>query len=468
MNRSRCAKIVATLGPSSSTFEQIENLFKIGVDVFRLNFSHGKHEDHRERYDIIRAIGKKYNHPIAVLLDLQGPKLRVGTFENGKVQLKSGQVFLLDQDPTPGNQSRVCLPHPEIFDALKPGSNLLLDDGKLKFIVKSVKKNLIEAEVLIGGELSNRKGVNVPDVILPLSAITQKDKEDLEFGLHLGVDWVALSFVQKPEDIIEARSYIQDKAFLIAKIEKPKAIEALDEIVKLSDGVMVARGDLGVEMLPEDVPIIQRQIVDTCLRFGKPVVVATQMLESMISNPTPTRAETSDVASAIYMGADAVMLSAESASGQYPNEAVDIMDRIIKRVESSIDHDTDVVVLHNRQTISDTISSAVNLMTKTIPVKSIFVFTATGSSAMKIANERPNAPIFALTPNDTTAHRLNLVWGVKASVSHEIYSFTQMVETAKRLAAEENLAQKGENILVVAGVPFGSPGGSNIIHVIEI
>jgi pyruvate kinase len=318
MRRQRKAKIIATLGPASSDYEQIKALFIAGADVFRLNFSHGEHESHAENYKIIRRIEQEFKRPIGILLDLQGPKLRIGTFSNTKISLKPGQTFLLDLDSTPGNNHRVCMPHPEIFQVLKENVDLLLDDGKVRLKITKSGPDFAETIVMSGTELSNRKGVNVPDVVLPIDALTKKDIIDLKFGLELGVDWVALSFVQQPNDLIMARELVGKKVKLIAKIEKPMAIQYLQEIVTLSDAVMVARGDLGVEMPAEDVPVMQRQIIRTCRSLGKPVIVATQMLDSMVHTPTPTRAEASDVATAVYDGVDAVMLSAESASGDYP------------------------------------------------------------------------------------------------------------------------------------------------------
>ena len=333
MHRHRKAKIVATLGPASSSPETIRTLFEVGADVFRFNFSHGTHEDHQARYDIVRALERETGRPIAVLADLQGPKLRVGTFAEGPIKLRAGESFRLDLDETPGDQHRVGMPHPEIFQALKPGVELLLDDGKVRLVVESCGPRSADTRVAVPGALSNRKGVSVVGAVLPVSALTDKDRRDLDFALGMGADWVALSFVQRPADMEEVRGLVGKRANVMAKLEKPSAIDCLDEIVALSDGIMVARGDLGVEMPPEKVPVIQRRILRACRKAGKPVIVATQMLESMITTPTPTRAEASDVATAIYDGADAVMLSAESASGQFPVEAVRIMDGIIQEVE---------------------------------------------------------------------------------------------------------------------------------------
>ncbi len=470
MRRSRNAKIVATLGPSSSSYEKIESLFHAGADVFRLNFSHGIFEEHQEKVRIIREIEQKAKRPISIMMDLQGPKLRVGTFEGGKVILKAGQTFGLDLTSAIGTSERASLPHPEIFAALKPGTDLLLDDGKLRLRVLSCRSDSAETEVVIGGELSNRKGVNVPGVMLPISALTNKDRQDLEFGLSLGVDWVALSFVQKPEDIQEARGLVQGRAKLIAKLEKPMAILHLEEIVKQTDAIMVARGDLGVEMMPEEVPSIQKKIIRTCRAYGKPVVVATQMLDSMVQAPTPTRAEASDVATAIYDGVDAVMLSAESASGQYPIEAVKMMDRIIRQTEqdSVYRQMLDDSRPEPLDTVADAITAAARQVAHTINVSVIVTFSETGSTTLRAARERPESSIVALTPNLSTARFLPLVWGVHAVLTEEVFSFSQMVETACKAAVAENFAKANEQIIVTAGVPFGASGGTNILRVAKV
>ncbi len=470
MRRLRNAKIVATLGPSSSTYEMIEALFRAGADVFRLNFSHGVFEDHQERVRIIRDIEHKIKRPISIMIDLQGPKLRVGTFDSGKVMLRAGQTFGFDLAAITGTSESVSLPHPEIFAALKPGTDLLLDDGKLRLRVTSCRPDSAETEVIVGGELSNRKGVNIPGVMLPISALTIKDKQDLEFGLGLGVDWVALSFVQKPEDIQEARALIEDRAKIIAKLEKPMAILHLDEIVKQADAIMVARGDLGVEMMPEEVPSIQKKIIRSCRAAGKPVVVATQMLDSMVLTPTPTRAEASDVATAIYDGVDAVMLSAESASGHYPIESVEMMDRIIRQTEQDTVYRQmlDGSRPEPLHTVADAITAAARQVAHTINVSVIVTFSETGSTTLRAARERPESPIVALTPNLSTVRFLPLVWGVHAVLTEEVFSFSQMVETARKAAVFEKFAKANDKIIVTAGVPFGASGGTNILRVAKI
>ncbi|SOD91109.1 pyruvate kinase [Caenispirillum bisanense] len=467
MRRYRNAKIIATLGPASSTAATIEALCLAGADVFRFNFSHGSHEDHRERYDIVRAIEQKLDRPIAILMDLQGPKLRVGKFADGKVLLKAGNKLRLDMDETPGTEARAPLLHPEVYSALTAGTELLLDDGKIRLRVESHGPDFAETAVLTGGMLSDRKGLNVPDVVLPISALTDKDRRDLQFGLDLGVDWVALSFVQRPEDVAEARKLIAGRAAVISKLEKPSAIDKLTEIIELSDAVMVARGDLGVESPPENVPILQKRIVQACRHVGKPVVVATQMLESMVQNPAPTRAEASDVATAIYDGADAVMLSAESAAGAYPIEAVSMMDKIIQRVEK--DDTYRMIMEASREapenTAADAISAAARQVALTLRAAAVVTFTSSGSTTLRAARERPLVPIVCLTADRRVARRLVLAWGTHNTVTTELTSFGEMVEKACRIALDQDIAKVGERLVITAGVPFGTPGTTNILRI---
>jgi pyruvate kinase len=467
MRRQRKAKIVATLGPASSTPEQISALFHAGADVFRLNFSHGAHEDHKARYDAIREVEEKADRPIGVLMDLQGPKLRVGTFAEGPVELKTGGKFRFDLDAAKGDATRAQLPHPEIFAAVKVGTNLLLDDGKLRLRVKKCGDDFAECEIVVGGKLSDRKGVNVPDVVLPLSPLTKKDRADLRYGLDLGVDWVAMSFVQRPEDVAELRKLIGGRAKVIAKLEKPSAIEHLEEIVDLSDAVMVARGDLGVEMLPEDVPAIQKQIIAAGRKSGKPVVVATQMLDSMVHSPAPTRAEASDVATAVYDGADAVMLSAESASGEYPVEAVAMMDRIIARVERDPAYRRILDAQHPdpQATGNDAISAAAAQVAHTLSVAAIVTYTTSGSTVLRVARERPEVPILTLTASMATARALSLAWGAHCVKTADVKRFSEMVDKACRIALQQQIAKVGERLVITAGVPFGTPGSTNILRV---
>ena len=470
MRRHRCAKIIATLGPASSSVSMIENLCLAGVDVFRLNFSHGSHEDHQERYTIIRNFEKKINRPIGILMDLQGPKLRIGAFQQQSVLLGVGQTFSLDQNPTSGDQNRVFLPHAEVFAALKENSDILLDDGKIRLRVKSITPTHIETQVITGGLLSDRKGFNIPDVALPISAMTPKDREDLTFGLKLGVDWIALSFVQCPNDVLEARELIGHQAGIISKLEKPLAIDHLEEIVQLSDAIMVARGDLGVEMPPEEVPSIQKRIIRCCRMAGKPVVVATQMLDSMVKSPTPTRAEASDVATAIYDGADAVMLSAESASGEYPLESVTIMDRIITHVEQDPFYRKmqEASLPEPESTRSDAITAAARQIAHTIQAAAIVTFTTTGATTLRAARERPESPILALTPDLKIARKLTLVWGVHSVKSEEVSRFSEAVKNACLMAEKEGFAQMNDFIVVTAGLPFHVAGSTNILQIASL
>jgi pyruvate kinase len=463
----RATRIVATLGPASSTPEMIIKLAQAGADVFRLNFSHGKHEEHGARFAAIRAAEKAVGRPLAIVADLQGPKLRLGQFAEGAVALTAGQKFRLDSDTTPGTAERVFLPHPEILASLKPGSTLLLDDGKVRLRVDDCSTTHANCTVIAGNKLSDRKGVNVPDAVSGLSALTEKDRKDLAYALEIGVDYIALSFVQRPEDVSEARKLIGNKAWLISKIEKPSAVQYLQQIIDLSDALMVARGDLGVEMLPEEVPAIQKQMVRLCRAAGKPVIVATQMLESMITAPTPTRAEASDVANAVYDGTDAVMLSAETAAGEYPLEAITIMDRICRKVESDPLYRSiiDAQMLPHERTAADAITSAAKDVAKTIGAAAIVTYTSSGSTALKASRERPDVPVLCLTSNENTMRRCSLAYGIRAAQLPELKSFAETVEHATRMAGELGIAKKGERIVITAGVPFGTSGSTNILRI---
>lgn len=467
LRRHRRTKIVATLGPASSSPEMIAALWQAGADVFRLNFSHGSHEDHAARLEAIRALEKRAGRQIAVLADLQGPKLRLGVFRGGKVQLQQGQAFRLDLSPVPGDTRRVQLPHPEIIHAARIGSTLLIDDGKVKLRVAKVRPDHLECEVVVAGPVSDRKGVNVPDVTLPIPALTEKDRRDLDFVLQRGVEIVALSFVQRPEDVAEARALIDGRAWVMSKLEKPSALEQLEEIVAQSDCVMVARGDLGVELPPENVPLVQKRVVKACRRAGKPVVVATQMLESMIAAPTPTRAEASDVATAVFDGADAVMLSAESAAGAYPREAVAMMDRIVARVEAdpTFREILEATRLPPERRSADAIVAAARQVAHTIGARAIATFTMSGSSALRMSRERPEAPILGLTPREETARRLCLAWGVYPIVTADAHSMSEAVAKSVRIAAQEGFASSGDEIVVIAGMPFGTSGTTNALRI---
>ncbi len=470
LRRHRRTKIIATLGPASSTLEMMAQLFLAGADVFRLNFSHGTHADHASRIEMIRALEKKYSRPIGILADVQGPKLRVGQFQSGRVQLQAGQSFTLDMNPAPGDTRRVCLPHPEIMEAASVGATLLLDDGKLRLrVVRKMADHLI-TEIMNGGVLSDRKGVNIPDVVLPIPALTKKDLSDLEFVLPLGIDYIGLSFVQRAEDVAQAKALADGRALVMTKLEKPQALDNLDEILALSDAVMVARGDLGVELPPEDVPLAQKRIIRAAQLRGLPVVVATQMLESMITAPAPTRAEASDVASAVFDGADAVMLSAESAAGQYPRESVNMMDRIITRVERDEDwrRGIDAKRPEPEKSSADAIAAAACQVAHTIGAKAIVALTASGSTALRVARDRPDCPVIGLTTSMTVARRMAAVWGVHASLTKEVHSMTEATANAVHMARLEGFAKKGDEIVVVAGVPFGQPGTTNALRVARV
>ncbi len=453
MRRLRNVKIVATLGPSSSDYDTIRALFEAGADVFRLNMSHGSHADHKERYDIIRKIEADTGRPIAVLADLQGPKLRVGEFVAGAAELEEGQQFRFDLDPAPGEGHRVCLPHHEIFDALEPGSRLFVNDGKIRMRVESCGPDFADCIVTTGGTISNRKGVNVPDVVLPVAALSDKDREDLEFACQIGADWLALSFVQRPEDVIEARSLAKGRAAILSKIEKPAAIKAFAAILAVSDGIMVARGDLGVELPVHSVPPIQKRLVRACRTAAKPVIVATQMLESMIESPMPTRAEVSDVATAIYEGADAVMLSAESAAGRYPIEAVTTMNNVAISVESDPTYREIIESSRKveRTTIADAIVSAAREIAETTDINAICCFTQSGTTVSLVARERPRVPIIALTPIVGALRRLCLTWGVHCVQTSTIDRFKGAVVSAARAAREHGFADETNHIVVTAG-----------------
>ncbi|CAH1648530.1 pyruvate kinase [Chelatococcus asaccharovorans] len=467
MRRIRRVKILATLGPASNDPAMIARLFEAGADIFRINMSHTAREDLPKRVADIRSVEEKFGRPVGVLVDLQGPKLRVGTFENGSELLKHGATFVLDSHDKPGNAKRVHLPHPEILAALEPGHTLLIDDGKIKLVVESVSKGKATTRVVVAGKISNRKGVSLPDTTIPVSAMTPKDQSDLEAAVNVGVDWIALSFVQRPEDIAEVRKVTRGRALVMAKIEKPQAVARLAEIIEASDGLMVARGDLGVEMPLEKVPGIQKLITRSARAQGKPVVIATQMLESMITTPVPTRAEVSDVATAVFEGADAVMLSAESASGDYPVEAVATMNRIAEEVESDPNYNT---IIHNQRTepeatAADAIANATRSIAETLGLKAIIAWTSSGATGLRISRERPATSVLALTPNIGTARRLAVAWGVHALVTEDARNLDDMTDRACRLAREEGFAENGQRVIVTAGIPFGRPGATNTLRI---
>jgi pyruvate kinase len=467
MRRSRKVKILATLGPASSDKEKIASLFEAGADVFRINMSHTDHDRLRRMVAIIREVESDFGRPISILVDLQGPKLRIGTFVDKSVSLTTGQTFVLDSDPTPGDAKRVYLPHPEIFAALEAGHHLLLDDGKVRLKVEKCSKNRATTIVEVGTVLSDRKGVNVPDSTIDFSALTPKDRSDLEAGLNAGADWIALSFIQRPDDLAEVRKIARGRAGVLAKIEKPQAVERLSAIIEYSDALMVARGDLGVEMPLEKVPGIQKQITRAARRAGKPVVVATQMLESMITAPVPTRAEVSDVATAVFEGADAIMLSAESAAGDYPVEAVATMDRIATEVERDPVYRN---IIHAQRhepeaTGADAISAAARQIAETLNLAAICCYTASGATAIRAARERPAIPIIALSPVIGTARRLALVWGLHCVFGEEPKNIDGIVDRACQVAVQEGFAKARERIILTAGVPLGTPGATNMLRI---
>ena len=473
--RGRKVKILATTGPATADAEVLRRLFLAGADAFRVNMRHGEHAMHAATIANIRALEAEFGKPIAILADLQGPKLRVGKFAEGRATVAHGATFTFDRNPEPGHASRVELPHPEILDVVEVGQRLLVNDGKMRFRITAVQDGTLVCRAEVGGVISDRKGVNVPDAEIPIPALTEKDRKDLAFALDQGVDWIGLSFVQRPDDLAEARRLMtgtdgKQRAALCAKIEKPMAVRRLDEIIELADGIMVARGDLGVELEPQEVPPLQKKIVNKARTAGKPVIVATQMLESMIENPAPTRAEVSDVANAVYDGADAVMLSAETAAGEWPEEAVTIMHRIAKQVEEDEAYIGRVRFLETpaEPTTADALSHACMTIADTVPISAITVFTGSGSTARRVARERPSVPMLVLTPSTRTARRMGLLWGAHAVVTKDIGSFEEMIAKGKRMVLRHGFGTAGSKLIALAGVPFGTPGSTNLLHVVTL
>tara|TARA_B100000427_G_C15519256_1_gene599564 strand:- start:134 stop:1555 length:1422 start_codon:yes stop_codon:yes gene_type:complete len=470
MRRNRKAKIIVTLGPTSSDSKSIRKLFASGADVFRLNFSHDIASAHTKRFKEIRSLEKKVKRPIGILMDLQGPKLRVGKFENGPIFLKNGKRFIFDLDPTPGNKYRCFLPHKEIYKKIKKGNRILVDDGKLTLIVTKKNSNYIETKVKFSGFISSNKGFNIPNVISHTGKLTKKDKEDLKLALKLGVDWIALSFVETAKDVLNFKKIIKGKASVLTKLEKPIALKNLNKIIEVSDAIMIARGDLGIETPLESLPSQQKRIINACRQAGKPVVVATQMLDSMVNYPTPTRAEASDVATAIYDGTDAVMLSAETAIGLYPNESVLMMNKIIEKVENdplylNINEASHVKA---ESTAEDAITESAKYVARIMSAKAVVTYTTSGSTALRAARERPDVPIMGISPNLNTARRLALVWGVHCIHTKDARSFKDMVLKAGRLAKKEKYAKKGERVVITAGVPFGESGATNVLRIASV
>jgi pyruvate kinase len=470
MHRNRRAKIVATVGPASSTPAMLKELFLAGVDTFRLNFSHGTQDDHAKVHAAIRALEIEVGRPIAILQDLQGPKIRVGTIRDGKIAVAAGEKVRFVRSGSDGDSMAIPLPHDEIFAAVAPNQDLLIDDGRVRARISGIGDDHIDATVVTGGTIANRKGVNLPGTVLNLSPLTPKDRADLEFGLRLGVDWVAMSFVQKPGDLIEARGLIGDRAGLMSKIEKPSALAHIDDIIHLSDAIMVARGDLGVEIPHEEVPGRQKELVRACRLAAKPVIVATQMLDSMVAAPTPTRAEASDVATAVYDGADAVMLSAESASGQYPREAVAMMDRIISSTERHKLYHSLIAAGSEIEEDSPphAVAAAAAGLAESIGAVAIVGFTSSGTTVARISRKRPALPILAITPELQVARRMALMWGAHSVHSEDIHSYEEMVNIAEATVRTEGFGRSGELAVVVAGIPFGQSGSTNNLRVIRI
>lgn len=470
IRRYRQTKIVATLGPASGEPEMMRQLFKAGVDVFRLNFSHGTHQDHQKNVETARALEKEFNRPVCLIGDLQGPKLRIGKFKNNSIDLTEGMAFRFDMDEALGDETRVQLPHPEVLEAMEPGSEILLDDGKVRVEITGKDSNGLDAKIITGNKLSNNKGFNIPGIILPIEALTEKDKIDLEAAIGMGVDWIAQSFVQRPEDVVEVQNMIKGRAALMAKIEKPSAVDLIDDIIKVVDGIMLARGDLGVEIPPEKVPSVQKRVVRRVRHAGKPVIVATQMLESMVDNARPTRAEASDVATAVYDGADAVMLSAETAVGKYPLEAVGIMNRICESTE----HDKNYRRIMNsdhpktENDSSDAITVAATYVAKDIKAAAIVSYTTSGSTTLRTVRQRPDVPILCLAPKPQTARRLALSFGVRTVQVEDVDNFGDAVKVAVKTAKGNGYAQAGDKIVLTAGVPFGVSGTTNILRIADI
>lgn len=469
MRRLRRCKVIATLGPASANPAMVSALFHAGADLFRINMSYATHDQMRWQAGMIRALQEECGRPIGIIIDLQGPKLRIGNFKDRVATLAKGDSFVLDSDPAPGDQSRVWLPHPEILRSLRPGHAVLINDGKVRLHVVEASPARAVAVIDVGGTISDRKGVSLPDTEIPVSSITEKDRADLKAGIEAGVDWVAISFVQRPEDVAEVKKLTSGRALVMSKIERPLAVSRLDEIVEISDALMVARGDLGVEMPLERVPGLQKRINRTARRHGKPVIVATQMLESMITSPVPTRAEVSDVATAVFEGADAMMLSAESAAGAYPVEAVATMNKIAEEVERDVYYRSIINAQRSPTEATNVdakaIAIAARYLAESEDLKAIVAWTSSGATAFRIARERPEAPVLALTPNRETASRLALVWGVHAVVTKDAHDVDDMARRACKFAGREGFAKPRERIIIIAGVPFGTPGATNMIRI---
>ncbi len=467
MHRSRRTKILATLGPASTSEAMIRQLHVAGADVFRINMSHTDHETLNSLVKTIRTVEKNVGRPIGILADLQGPKLRLGVFAEDSIKINVGDKITLDLKDTPGTRSRVPVPHPEVLEALEKDDRILVDDGKV--VLKVLESSALQAiaEVVSGETLSSRKGISLPDTELATSSMTEKDYRDLDAALDADVDWIAISFVQRPADVAEVRKIAKGRAAVLAKIEKPQALNGLDDIIDLADAVMVARGDLGVEMPIEKVPGIQKRITRACRRAGKPVVVATQMLESMINAPFPTRAEVSDVGTAVFEGADAIMLSAESAVGKYPVEAVEMMDKIAQQIEIDSNY-ADIIAAQRGEpnpTGADAIALAARQIAETLNLAAIVCYTGSGTTGLRAARERPQLPVIALSPVLRTARKLALVWGLHCVVTKDASDLDDMVDRACGIASSENFAKPGDRVIITAGVPLGTPGATNMLRI---
>ncbi len=466
----RRTKIVATIGPATSSADTLRSLIEAGATTLRLNFSHGTHDDHQRNIRLIRQISFELNQPVGILQDLQGPKIRLGRFEQGSVVVEKGDLFTLTSRAVAGDRSISSVTYEPLAREVPEGATILLDDGRVEMRVEKVDqiKGDLFCRVVVGGTLSNSKGVNFPGVYLSVKAMTDKDRRDLMFGLDQGVDWVALSFVRNPQDVLEIKELISSAGKhvpVIAKIEKHEAIEQMNEILSLCDGVMVARGDLGVELPAEEVPILQKRLISTANRLGIPVITATQMLDSMASNPRPTRAEISDVANAIIDGTDAVMLSNETAVGKYPVKAVATMAQIAVRIEREQITRNVSNVEDTGRSIPNAISQAVAQIAAQLEATAVMTLTKSGSTARNVSKFRPNPPILAVTPHVDVARQLQLVWGVKPLLVLDLPSTGQTFQAALNVAQEKQLVFEGDLVVMTAGTLQGVSGSTDLIKV---
>jgi pyruvate kinase len=471
----RRTKILATLGPASNSEEMIFRLLTSGVDAFRLNFSHGKHEDHRRVVATIRDVATELGRYIPIVGDIQGPKLRIGDVD-GVIQLQDGQQFFISTEAQVGSAKKVSTPFTALPDEVQPGHRILINDGLVELVVTSVEKNLVSTRVVHGGPISSKKGMNFPDSELTVPAITDKDREDVKFAVEQQLDYIAASFIRRKSDIVGLRELLHqhggDELQVISKLEKPQAIDNLDEILEVSDGVMVARGDLGVELPPEAVPIIQKKILARASRWGRFAITATQMLESMTTNSRPTRAEASDVANAIFDGSDAVMLSAETASGKYPVETVQMMSRIVFAAESNSHHVSHEWEREPFRKISeadeftDALAGAANYAAEQLDAKYLVVFTQTGFAARLMSKFRPKVPVIALTPSSWVARRMNLLWGVQPFVLRDTGDYhEQIVDKVDEFLLAKDIVRPGDRLVILMGSPIYQRAKTNLLRV---